>query len=119
MGLLLLGFPADYSDCESSMIGMSRSPIVTGAVLGALFMYFLHAAIVGDLAFYSRNGPDVHLHGLAAWLVTVSPVLISAGLSVRGGLVEFSSDNARKGTELALMIGGGALFVLVLALSGR
>src|SRR6267378_3042681 len=101
---------------ESPMIGMSRSPIVTGVVLGALFMYCLHGAIVGDLAIYSRNGPDIHLHGLAAWLVTLSPVLISASLSVRGGLIEFSSASARRTTELALMIAGGALFVLFVGL---
>jgi hypothetical protein len=86
-GPLLFGFPADYSDYESPMIGMSRSPIVTGVVLGGLFMYCLHGAIVGDLAIHLRNGPDVHLHGLAAWLVTLAPVLIAAALSLRGGLI--------------------------------
>jgi hypothetical protein len=94
------------------MIAMSRSPIVAGIALGALFIYCLHGAMVGDLAIYFRDGPGVHLHGLAAWLVTLSPTLIGASLSIRYGLIEVSSDNARKATELALMIGGGALFVL-------
>jgi hypothetical protein len=95
------------------MIGLFRSPILPGIVLGGLFMYCVQGALVGDLVIHLRNSPDVHLHGLAAWLDTLVPVLISAALSVRGGLIEFSSDTARRATELALLIGAGALFVVV------
>jgi hypothetical protein len=100
------------------MIDMFRSPIVTGVMLGAMFLYCAYGAVAGDLVFFARNGPTVHLHGLAAWLVTLSPVLVSASLSIRGGgLLEFSSDNTRRATYLGLMIGGVALFLLVLGLN--
>jgi hypothetical protein len=98
------------------MLSAQRSPIVTGVVLGALFLYCLNGAIFGDLVFYVRNGPNVHLHGLTAWLVTLAPVLVAAAFSVRAGGFEFS-DTTRRAAQLGLMIAGAALFVVPMLLA--
>jgi hypothetical protein len=106
-----VGFAADYSDDQGPM-SLSRSPIVAAVVLSGLFLYCLCGAVAGDLVIYSRNGPVTHFHGLAAWLVTLSLVLVCASFSLFARLIEFSSDNTRGATGLALLI-PAALFALV------
>jgi hypothetical protein len=102
----------DAKTRERWPLGLFRSIVTVGA-LSAMCLYFLYGAIAGDLTISARNGPVIHLYGLAAWLALVVPTSIGASLAIRAGLVEFSNDLTQRATEVGLLLGGAGLFVLL------
>jgi len=85
--------------------------LVLAAIFGAAILYCLYGAFTGDLWFPGRRGPGVHLRGEAAWLATVAPVSIYAGLLVRIGRIPIRGDRLALAAEIALIaLGVGLLY---------
>ena len=79
---------------------------------GSLFVYFFYGALVDDLFLPGRHGPGVHLHGLAAWLVTGAPLAIYVGLLVRAGIFMFPSGSIQFAAEITFLTAGVTLLLL-------
>jgi hypothetical protein len=99
---------------------ISRAGLLfTLLVFGALFLYCVHGAAVGDLYVPSRRGPGVSLRGVAAWLVVAAPVALCLALLIRGGVFEFRGKRTQVACELVLLFVGVALLLGGLRLGSR
>ncbi len=83
--------------------------VVVALLFGGLFAYFLFGVISGDLYLPGKRGPGIHLHGLAAWLVTLAPLSLYAGGLIRDGIFEFPRQFMQDAVEMIFLFGGLAL----------
>jgi hypothetical protein len=74
------------------------------------FSYCLYGAIAGDLYIAGKRGPGVHLNGLSAWLVTLSPIFLYFGLLIRSGMFHFHTERIQGYAEL-LSLGVGVFLL--------
>jgi hypothetical protein len=99
---------------------MSRPALVFALlVFGALFIYCLHGAAVGDLYLPGRRGPGFSLRGAAVWLVVAAPVALCVALLIRSGIFQFRSKRTQVASELVLLLLGVALWLGGIWLSSR
>ncbi len=76
-----------------------------------MIVYLAYGAIVGDQYIpYKRGEGGLHLRGLAAWIVTLGPVLLYMGVLVRHGLFVALGPRFRIAIEFALILAGIAAF---------
>jgi hypothetical protein len=91
---------------------MSRAALAfTLLVFGALFIYCLHGAAVGDLYLPGRRGPGFSLRGVAAWLVVAAPVTLCVATLIRGGMFQFRDKRTQVASALVLLLLGVALWL--------
>ena len=105
------------------MMPTSRSARIAsfGIICAIWALYLLHGLGSNDLVIWLKGGGEVHLHGAAAWLFTLSIASTFTAIGMELGVFEFASDLGtftRRAAEVALVLVGMGVGEILLKLNG-